>query len=290
MAGDDATIDPVMVPEPALPVEPSSGAAPPLVRRATAADVDAMAAQLAKTFWDDPVTSHIFRGERRRDAGLRAFFGTQMRADYLPFGGCYTTDGYTGSAIWAPAGKPLLTGLTAILTMVPVLPYVWNRLPTTLRLLNLLESKHPHEPHWYLATLGTAVELQGKGVGSALMQPVLDALRRGRAALLPGVVEGAQRALLPAPRLRGRAGGAAARRRAVGLDHVEEAPAGGVSGPAGPGWLCRGGHPCDGNSVSPNGCGTWPRVGREVYTSRRSVVPAWVTTREFLRDSSANLV
>jgi GNAT superfamily N-acetyltransferase len=171
-----------MVPEPALPVEPSAAAATPagpaaaatpVVRRATAADVDGMAAQLAKTFWDDPVTSHIFKGERRRDAGLRAYFATQMRADYLPFGGCYTTDGYAGSAIWAPAGKPLLTGLTAVLTMLPVLPYVWHRLPTTLRILNLMESVHPHEPHWYLATIGTAVELQGKGVGGALMRPVL---------------------------------------------------------------------------------------------------------------------
>jgi len=45
---------------------------------------------------------------------------------------------------------------------------------TTLRLLNLVEGMHPHEPHWYLATLGTAVELQGQGVGSALMQPVLE--------------------------------------------------------------------------------------------------------------------
>ena len=42
----------------------------PTVRRATAADVDAMAAQLAETFYDDPVISHIFRNERRRDAGV----------------------------------------------------------------------------------------------------------------------------------------------------------------------------------------------------------------------------
>jgi ribosomal protein S18 acetylase RimI-like enzyme len=152
-----------MVPEPALPV----------VRRATNDDVDAMAAQLAKTFDDDPVIGHIFRNPSRRAAGLRAYFRTQMRADYLPFGGCYTTDGYAGSAIWAPAGKPLLTGLTAIVTMLPVLPYVAAHLATTLRLLNLVESMHPHEPHWYLATLGTAVEQQGKGVGSALMRPVL---------------------------------------------------------------------------------------------------------------------
>lgn len=153
-----------MVPETSLPV----------VRRANRDDVEAMAAQLARTFFDDPVTSHIFRNPARREAGLRAYFRTQMRADYLPFGGCYTTDGYAGSAIWAPAGKPLLTGLGGILTMLPVLPYVAGNLGTTLRLLNLVETKHPHEPHWYLASLGTAVELQGKGVGTALMRPVLE--------------------------------------------------------------------------------------------------------------------
>ncbi len=133
-----------------------------------------MAAQLAKSFWDDPVSSFIFRSESRRDAGLRSYFRTQMRADYLPFGGCYTTDGYAGSAIWAPAGKPLLTGFRAVTTMLPVLPYIAATLVTTLRILNTVETLHPHEPHWYLATLGTAVEQQGKGVGSALMRPVLE--------------------------------------------------------------------------------------------------------------------
>jgi ribosomal protein S18 acetylase RimI-like enzyme len=146
----------------------------PVVRRATSGDVDAMAAQLAQTFFDDPVTSHIFRRPARREAGLRAYFRTQMRADYLPFGGCYTTEGCVGSAIWAPAGKPLLTGLRGILTMLPVLPYVATNLPTTLRLLALVESMHPHEPHWYLASLGVAVGRQGLGVGSALMRPVLE--------------------------------------------------------------------------------------------------------------------
>ncbi len=163
MAGASATIEPLMVPEPALPV----------VRRARASDVEAMAAQLAETFWDDPVSGYIFRDGARREAGLRAYFRTQLRADYLPFGGCYTTDGYAGSAIWAPAGKPLLTGLRGILTMVPVLPYVATNLITTLRLIGTVEKLHPHQPHWYLASLGTAVGEQGKGVGSALMRPVL---------------------------------------------------------------------------------------------------------------------
>jgi ribosomal protein S18 acetylase RimI-like enzyme len=152
-----------MVREPALPV----------IRRASTDDVDSMAAQMAHTFWDDPVAMYVFPKEPRREAGLRAFFRTQMKADYLPFGGCYVAEGYAGSAIWGPAGKPLLTGLRGILTLVPVLPYVATNLVATLRLLNLLESLHPHEPHWYLASLGTAVDQQGKGIGGALMQPVL---------------------------------------------------------------------------------------------------------------------
>ena len=90
-----------------------------------------------------------------------------MKADFLPFGGCYTTDDYAGSAIWAPAGKPMLTGLAGLLTMVPVLPYVVLNLGTTLRMLALVERLHPRQPHWYLASLGTAVERQGQGVGSA---------------------------------------------------------------------------------------------------------------------------
>ena len=57
MGGASATIDSAMVFEPALPV----------VRRATQDDVTAMAAQLARTFFDDPVASHIFRNEARRE-------------------------------------------------------------------------------------------------------------------------------------------------------------------------------------------------------------------------------
>jgi GNAT superfamily N-acetyltransferase len=144
------------------------------VRRALDADVDKMAAQLCRSFFDDPVVSHVFRNEARRTEGMRRYFTTQMRGDYLPFGGCYTTDDYEGAAIWAPAGKPLLTGWAGIANMVRVLPYVASHLTSTLQMLSLIESLHPHEPHWYLATLGTDPEVQGKGIGSALMRPVLE--------------------------------------------------------------------------------------------------------------------
>ena len=68
----------------------------------------------------------------------------------------------------------------------------------------------------------------GQGRRRRTDAPGARALRRRGTALLPRVVQGAQRALLPAPRVRGRAGGAAARRRPAHLDHVAGAAA--VSG------------------------------------------------------------
>ncbi len=160
------------VPVPTTRRDASPGAAP-TVRRAVATDVEAMADQLAATFFDDPVAAHIFRDARRRPAALRRFFGTQMRADYLRFGGCYTTSDHSGAAIWAPAGKPYLSGVAGMVALAPVLPFAIRHLVVTLKLLALIEAKHPKEPHWYLATLGTDPARQGQGIGSSLMAPVL---------------------------------------------------------------------------------------------------------------------
>lgn len=144
------------------------------VRRATDNDIDAMVEQLCRSFADDPVMQHVFREPAKQHNGMRAYFKTQIRADYMRWGGCYTTDDHMGSAIWGPAGKPLLTGLAGLATLRPVFPYVYKHMLATFQLTNLIESMHPKVPHWYLATLGTDPEAQGKGVGSALLKPVLD--------------------------------------------------------------------------------------------------------------------
>jgi len=162
-------------PPPLDPVIPTGGSIGGVtVRQATEADVEPMAAQLCRAFADDPVMAYVFRNEGRRAKALRAYFTSQMRGDYLPFGGCYTTDDHLGAAVWGPAGKPLLTGIAGLRNLVKVMPYVISHAKTTLEMISLIESKHPHEPHWYLATLGTDPEAQGRGIGSALMRPVLD--------------------------------------------------------------------------------------------------------------------
>jgi len=163
-----------MTPETPPPVPSGGTFGGVTVRQATEADVGAMSAQLCRAFADDPVMAHVFRNEGRRTKAMTAYFTSQIRGDYLRFGGCYTTDDHLGAAVWGPAGKPLLTGMAGIANLVKVLPYVVSHLKSTLDMISLIESMHPHEPHWYLATLGTDPDAQGRGIGSALMRPVLD--------------------------------------------------------------------------------------------------------------------
>lgn len=154
--------------------EASGGAGQLVVRPAQLADVRAIRAMLARAFDDDPVSRYLFPSDRRRPGGLRRFFGLQMRRDLLAHGGVYTTDGCLGAALWAPPGKPPPSRLRAFLTVVPVVPYVMGAtLRRSLRFLAQVEAIHPHEPHWYLETLGTEPARQGHGIGSAVLQPVL---------------------------------------------------------------------------------------------------------------------
>lgn len=130
---------------------------------------------LARAFVDDPVAAHLIPSHRRRPRGLRTFFRLQLTKDLLPHGGVFTTEDRAGAALWAPPGKPVPRGLAMLLGVLPVAPYVVGRnFSRTIRCLAQIEAIHPREPHWYLATLGTDPPRQGRGIGSALLQPVLE--------------------------------------------------------------------------------------------------------------------
>ena len=130
---------------------------------------------LARAFDDDPVSNYLMPSDRRRPAGLRSFFRAQMTKDLMAYGAVYTTADRSGAALWAPPGKPPLPFHRALLNALPTLPYVAGRnFARSVRFLAHVEAIHPKEPHWYLATLGTDPARQGRGIGSALMAPVLE--------------------------------------------------------------------------------------------------------------------
>ena len=87
---------------------------------------------------------------------------------------CYTTGGVVGAAIWERPGQ-WKVGMLEQLRLLPAMARINGRLlPRILRALAALESNHPAEPHYYLPFLGVDPDWQGRGLGAALLRPVLD--------------------------------------------------------------------------------------------------------------------
>lgn len=157
------------------------------VRKATADDVPGIAQSLARAFYDDPVTEWWLPDESQRMRRVqRTFESIFPKRICLPHDETYTTGEVVGGALWMPPEKWQL-GLIENLRLLPFMAAVWGRgLPRVMRSLGYLDSKHPHEPHYYLFILGVEPGWQGKGIGAALMRPILERCDREK---LPAYLE-----------------------------------------------------------------------------------------------------
>ena len=76
--------------------------------------------------------------------------------------------------MWELPGQWKL-GILAQLRLAPALARTYGRhLPRLFQTINALESDHPEEPHYYLPFVGVVPGWQGRGIGAALLRPVLD--------------------------------------------------------------------------------------------------------------------
>ena len=144
------------------------------VKDGKAEDLHGIATALVSAFHDDPVMLYMFDKPSGREKKLRALFLSESKRA-LTKGAVHTTaDGPAkGGAIWMAPGQ-WKTGGLELLGQIPLMLTLGSATPRALSLLSKMEKVHPKEPHWYLAILGTATEHQGKGVGSALIDPVLE--------------------------------------------------------------------------------------------------------------------
>jgi len=145
------------------------------MRRATQADVPALARMLARAFFDDPVACWAWPPDALREAAFERFQRIRLR-QLLVDEEVWTTSELTAAALWAPPRRwrqapreeLQLFGAFAhprLLARAPLVAYGWHR----------MELHHPARPHhWYLAVLGTDPAAQGQGLGSAVLGPVLE--------------------------------------------------------------------------------------------------------------------
>lgn len=143
------------------------------VRKATSADRSRLTAVMARAFDDDPLANWFAAQDKRRARRILDFMDVAYQIT-SPHGEVYTTDDLEGGALWTPPGK-FKMGFLQQMRLMPAMvrTATLRRIPTVVSGLNAVEKKHPHEPHYYLLALGVEPDLHGRGLGTALMAPVL---------------------------------------------------------------------------------------------------------------------
>ena len=193
----------------------------PAPQVATPDDLPGLADVLADAFAADPVYTWLLPGSRRLKPRLRTMFAAEMEQYVLPNGGTvWTTSRYDGAVAELPPGSWEMPRSATGKEALRWLRAFGRRLPLAIRVQLAMEERHLREAHFYVRVVGVRTALQGKGVGSALMQPTL---HRADSAGLPTYIEASSER-------------SAALYERLGFVHVEvlELPAGGP-----PVWLMR---------------------------------------------------
>jgi len=146
----------------------------PVVRKALGDEVPALARALARAFYDDPVFAWLLPDASDRLRRAERGFAFYIRKIYMPHQECYTLDGVPGGAMWLPPGTWHLGPLAQLRLLPGMIAATGSRLAQILRATATIESKHPTAPHYYLAFVGLEPAMQGKGLGTALLRPILD--------------------------------------------------------------------------------------------------------------------
>lgn len=148
---------------------------------------------LARAFFDDPLAIYFFPDESVRIKGLRRFFYAQITGLFGPNTVVLTTDNLKAVAIWVKPGKsPSI--IRSGYRILPTAFVLKTRVFLAGRAIAYLERFHPRQKHFYLATIGTDPEFQGKGLGSELLDYQLTEIDSKH---MPGYLESSKEKNVP---------------------------------------------------------------------------------------------
>jgi ribosomal protein S18 acetylase RimI-like enzyme len=146
----------------------------PDIRPMTPPDVPRLAQVLVAAFFEDPVTLYLFPRESSRRRRLERYFVFQLRRIAQSGGEAWTTGDLSGVSLWLPPRRQVPTFTVALGQLFGATFILGLETGRALALIDQLERLRPKEAHYYLAGIGVDPALQRKGVGSRLLQVVLD--------------------------------------------------------------------------------------------------------------------
>jgi ribosomal protein S18 acetylase RimI-like enzyme len=140
------------------------------IRKATIADATAVVALEVLAFSDDPIARWIYPEPQQYLAHFPKFVKT-LAGKAFAHQTAYLLEASLGAALWLPPGVEVDIEAMVELIQATVSPV---RQADLFMILERMDHFHPSQSHWYLPIIGIEPTQQGKGYGSALMQPVLE--------------------------------------------------------------------------------------------------------------------
>jgi GNAT superfamily N-acetyltransferase len=151
----------------------------PVRRLAAQSNRAEIVAVLSRAFWDDPLFDFLSAGNLLNEYRVLPRVFRAAMTDFRSHAAELYVADVSGKprsfAGWLGPGafpRSRAEQLTRDLRAAVLLLQLRNR-RTAAALLREVERRHPTEDHWYLALLGTDPSVQGQGLGSALLRPVL---------------------------------------------------------------------------------------------------------------------
>ncbi|MEM6753640.1 MAG: GNAT family N-acetyltransferase [Cyanobacteria bacterium P01_C01_bin.38] len=134
---------------------------------------------LVDAFSKDPLLQYILpQAIDKREKVCREFSEINLRYAQ-PFNHIYTTPEIKGIAAWIPPGKYPLNFFKLLQLGFYKIPFQigFGNFKKLLSVFSLFEKYHKqdmNQPHWYLLVLGVSSDYQSQGIGSLLIQPILE--------------------------------------------------------------------------------------------------------------------
>jgi GNAT superfamily N-acetyltransferase len=136
-------------------------------------DIQRLKTVLAEAFLDDPVFGWLMPEDSKRLTRLRRYFGIELRHFALPRGRIWTTSDHAGAALTLPPGA-WRAPLHATLMEGRAFGIHLSRAARIGAAMEWRHTLNPRGPHYYVRDIGVHPDMQGQGLGSALLRPTLE--------------------------------------------------------------------------------------------------------------------
>ena len=163
------------------------------VREAVPSDTLPLSQSLARAFYTDPVFTYFLPNASTRLKRLEKVMAVLFKLG-LPHKSCYVTDNYESVTLWRPPDEWDVPVWAYITNGPALLSAFGGNVFRVMATMDMMEKSHPHEPHWYLQTIGTDPVFQGKGYGGVIMR---DRLAAVDAAHMPCYLESSKDTNIP---------------------------------------------------------------------------------------------